>query len=71
MARCNVCEREILHVRDDFTGATFPVDLEPTRVRGYTLGRPGEGERSPRAHHADVEVYVPHALTCNGNGSDG
>lgn len=65
MAKCGTCNAEILHVRDDFTGATFAVDAEPSRAEGYSLGRPGEGERNPRADRTIVELYTPHEQTCD------
>lgn len=64
MAKCTTCDAEVVHVRDEYTGATFPVDAEPERVQGYVLGRPAEGERSPRAERHTVEVYTPHVLSC-------
>lgn len=64
MAKCGECDQDVLHVRDDFTGGTFPVNEEPTIVRGYRLGPPLEGERNRRAKLEDVELFIPHAQTC-------
>ena len=64
MARCSTCNGEIIHVRDDFTGATFSVDAEPSKSMGFVLGRPAEGERNPRADRTVVELYTPHEQTC-------
>lgn len=57
--RGTVSGHEVIHVRDDFTGATFPVLAEPTRLEGFVLEDPPEGERSPRAVRTTVEVYLP------------
>lgn len=64
MAKCSDCGKDVLNVRDDFTGSTFPVDPEPVRMRGFTLKAAGEGERAPRAVLQDSEVYRPHSATC-------
>lgn len=64
MAQCTICGGEILHVRDDFTDATFPVDAEPVRMRGFTLKAPEGSQRTQRAVLQDAEVYRPHSATC-------
>jgi len=64
MAKCGECGAEVRHVRDDYTGATFPVDVEPLQVRGFELRAPEEGERNQRAELRTVELYAPHALSC-------
>ena len=64
MATCSNCNEEIIHVRDSFTGATFPVDAEPKLVKGFALGQPGPREKNPRASYQEVEVFTPHAVTC-------
>jgi hypothetical protein len=66
MATCQKCGGSILHVRDDFTGASFPVDEEPVRMRGYELKPPADASRAPRAVLVDVEVHRPHSATCKG-----
>jgi len=70
MATCAKCQAEVLHVRDHYTGATFPVDAEPQKTTGYELGRPQEGERNPRAQLETLELYVPHEQTCKGGGEE-
>jgi hypothetical protein len=64
MASCPTCGAEVLHVRDDFTDATFPVDVHPIRVRGFELKAPTGAERAKRAVLVDVEVHRPHSATC-------
>jgi hypothetical protein len=64
MATCGHCGKEIEHVRDDFTGATFPVDVEPTRMLGYELKAPGARQRARRAVLVNVELHRPHSATC-------
>lgn len=64
MAKCQACGGEVLHVRDDFTDATFPVDVFPVQVRGFELRAPRDGERARRAVLVDVEVHRPHSATC-------
>lgn len=64
MAKCPECQAEVEHVKDDFTGASFPVDVEPVRARGFDLRAARAGERSRRAVLVDVEVYRPHSATC-------
>lgn len=76
MAKCSECKAEVRHVRDNFTGATFPVDVEPRRVRGFVLLPPEEGERNQRAELQEVELYSPHVASCpqtslEEEGSDG
>lgn len=66
MAKCATCGAAILHVRDDFTDASFPVDEEPVRMRGFELRSPKDGERTRRAVLVDVDVYRPHSATCKG-----
>ena len=64
MATCQHCGKDIIHVRDAFTGATFPVDAEPIIWKGFELGRPEAGARNPPARFNSVELYVPHAPIC-------
>lgn len=64
MATCSECGGEILHVKDDWTDAGFPVDAEPLRTRGFKLKSPRDGERSQRAVLVDVELYRPHSASC-------
>lgn len=64
MAQCKECGEEVIHVRDGFTGATFPVDASPITTRGFALFPAGEGERNQRAELTDIEVFRPHNLTC-------
>jgi hypothetical protein len=64
MATCATCGAEIEHVRDDYTDATFPIDVVATRSRGFELIAPRAGERARRAVLVDVEVYRPHSATC-------
>lgn len=71
MAKCSECDREVMSVRDQFTGATFYVDAEPQAVRGYQLARPEAGERIPRGAYVEVEVFVPHAQRCEGGEATG
>lgn len=70
MAKCAKCGGEVLHVRDDYTDATFPVDATPVRTRGFTLKQPVEGQRSLRAVLQDGEVYRPHSATCTGSADE-
>jgi len=64
MAKCGSCGAPVIHVRDNFTGATFPVDATPAQLRGFVLSEPGEGERNQRADQRKVEVHQPHNLSC-------
>lgn len=64
MATCKRCGQEVVHVRDDYTGATFPVDADPTTVEGFTLSPAREGERNQRATRELATLYVPHELRC-------
>lgn len=64
MAKCASCGVEITHVRDDYTGATFAVNADAARVRGFVLRPPQEGERNPRARYEEVALHEPHAPTC-------
>jgi len=64
MAKCAECGAEIRHVRDNYTGATFPVDVEPLEVRGFRLMPPEEGERNQRAKFVTVELFEPHQVNC-------
>lgn len=65
-SQCNECGRDVIHVRDDYTGATFPVDAEPHTVEGFILQPPEEGKRNPRAIKGQLEAHVPHVQTCTG-----
>lgn len=61
VTECSDCQAPVIHVRDTFTGATFPVDAEP--YEGMALSPPGPRERNPRAERG--VVYVPHHTTCS------
>lgn len=65
MAKCGACGREVTHVRDEYTGSTFPVDVEPVIGNGFTLSPPREGERNQRAHFHTSSLYQPHNATCD------
>lgn len=65
MAKCGACGAEVTHVRDDYTGGTFPVDADPVIRNGYTLSAPKEGERNQRAQFHTSSLYQPHNLTCD------
>lgn len=65
---CRKCGRPVIHVRDPFTLATFPVDAEPSV--GVTLDPPAEGERNARVS-GRAEVYAPHLQTCEPTDQEG
>lgn len=58
---CSKCGGPVIHVRDPFTGATFPV--EGFAFEGVTLDPPGPGERNPRVS-GRAQVHVPHLPGC-------
>lgn len=61
MPKCARCGTEIVHVRDNYTGATFPVEAKPVPFRGYVLSPPREGERNQRADYRVAELFTPHS----------
>jgi len=58
---CPDCGQEIIDVREEFTGATYPVDAIP--VAGLVLSPPAERQRNALAERG--EVHLPHVATCN------
>lgn len=65
-SKCSDCGAELIHVRDDYTGATFPVDADPETLDGLVLSEPRAGERNPRAVRERLEAHTPHVQTCPG-----
>lgn len=65
MAKCSRCGEEVTHVRETYTGATFPVDAEALVVQGFELQPPKEGERNQRAVRKSVALHAPHDPFCS------
>lgn len=67
MATCADCGKDVISVRDAYTGAIFAVDIHPTTVKGFELSDPENGERLQRAHFdPERKIYRPHASICPG-----
>ena len=70
MAKCTDCGAEIKMVRDELTGATFPVSADPVEFSGFALFPPAGGERRARARRESVKLYAPHHPCPGSVGSD-